>query len=174
MSSVVFVKKTPAGGAGNFIYEYKCTCSSGTAKPNVTVTCANDNEARQLAELECDDSCGESLVAGQPATALQVLAPFKMERTPTVAPTGDLAGGFVITPSSVSPTPGVSVQGACISFYAVDNPSLVGIRNGCSECKVAVVNWSGVGILYYKVPAYTTGVIVRQSSNGQIIGENPC
>lgn len=60
MSSVKFIRKTPAGGAGNFNYEFSCSCSGGAAKPNVVVTSANDNQARALAQLECDDSCGES------------------------------------------------------------------------------------------------------------------
>jgi hypothetical protein len=60
MSTVVFVKKTPAGGAGNFDYEYKCTCADGTKKDNVKVTAGNDNEAKQLAQTDCDSTCGES------------------------------------------------------------------------------------------------------------------
>ena len=60
MSTVTFVKRIPAGTPGNFNWEYKCQCASGADKPNVTVTSANKNEAEQLAQLECDDACGES------------------------------------------------------------------------------------------------------------------
>jgi hypothetical protein len=63
MSTVRFIKKTPAGGAGNFEYEYSCTCGSGAPKPNVKVTAANDNTARTLAQLQCDNDCGESLLS---------------------------------------------------------------------------------------------------------------
>lgn len=58
MASITFVKKTPAGSLGNFNYEYKCTCASGT-KHTITVTSTNDNQAKQLAEMECNDKCGE-------------------------------------------------------------------------------------------------------------------
>lgn len=60
MATVKFVKKTPAGPPGNFNYEYECTCSSGK-KHNVTVSSGNDNEAKQLAEQQCNDDCGESV-----------------------------------------------------------------------------------------------------------------
>jgi hypothetical protein len=59
MSTIVFVKRTQAGTPGNFNYEYKCTCADGTKKVNVIVTAANDNEAKQLAQTECDSTCGE-------------------------------------------------------------------------------------------------------------------
>ena len=58
MASIKFIKKTPAGSLGNFNYEYECTCSSG-AKHKITVSSANDNQAKQLAEMECDEKCGE-------------------------------------------------------------------------------------------------------------------
>ena len=64
MSTVKFIRKTPAGGAGNFNYLYSCTCAGGNAKPNITVTTANDNQARHLAQLECDENCGERLASG--------------------------------------------------------------------------------------------------------------
>ena len=60
--AVKFVSKKPAGGLGNFNYEYICTCGGGAKKPNVKVTAANDNEAKNLAQMECDDSCGEGLI----------------------------------------------------------------------------------------------------------------
>lgn len=60
MSTVTFVKKTPAGGGlGNFNYTYKCKCTSGTEKGEIVVTSANDGEAKKLAQLECDEKCGE-------------------------------------------------------------------------------------------------------------------
>lgn len=47
--------KVPAGGLGNFNYTFECT--NGGKKCTVTVTAANDNEAKQLAQLECEDDC---------------------------------------------------------------------------------------------------------------------
>lgn len=63
MSTIKFIRKTAAGGAGNFNYEYTCNCAGGGQKPNITVTSANDNQARALAQLECDEACGENRVA---------------------------------------------------------------------------------------------------------------
>ena len=59
MASVKFIEKKPAGGAGNFEYKYECTCSSGK-KHNVSVTTGNDNQAKQLAEMECNEKCNEN------------------------------------------------------------------------------------------------------------------
>lgn len=58
MAPVKFVKKEPAGTPGNFKYTYECTCGSGK-KHSLLVQSANDNQARQLAQLECDEKCGE-------------------------------------------------------------------------------------------------------------------
>lgn len=58
MASVKFKKKSPAGPPGNFNYEYECTCAGG-AKHAVTVTSANDVQAKALAQLECEQKCGE-------------------------------------------------------------------------------------------------------------------
>ena len=63
MSTVKFIRKTPTGGAGNFNYVYSCTCTGGNINPNITVTSANDNQARQLAQIECDENCGELLAS---------------------------------------------------------------------------------------------------------------
>jgi hypothetical protein len=52
MSTITFVKKTPG-----FTWEYKCKCTDGTDKPNVTVFSTNENEAQQLAQQKCDDAC---------------------------------------------------------------------------------------------------------------------
>lgn len=60
MSTITFIKKTPAGGPGNFNWEYKCQCADGTNKPNIVVTSPNENEAKQLAQMQCDDVCDES------------------------------------------------------------------------------------------------------------------
>ena len=46
--------KKPAGSPGNFNYVFTCTTDDGTTK-EVKITSGNDNEAKQLAELECDD-----------------------------------------------------------------------------------------------------------------------
>ena len=59
MSTIKFLKKEPAGTPGNFTYTYECTCNNATKK-NVKVSCANDNEAKQLAQMECDEKCGET------------------------------------------------------------------------------------------------------------------
>lgn len=60
MAKIKFVKKDPGGTLGNFKYTYLCFCSDGEKK-TITVQAANDNEAKQLAELECDEKCGELL-----------------------------------------------------------------------------------------------------------------
>lgn len=41
-------------GSGNFEYTFECTKSNGEKKP-IKVTAGNDNEAKQLAELECNE-----------------------------------------------------------------------------------------------------------------------
>lgn len=58
MASVKFVRKVPAGALGNFNYEYECTCAKG-AKHKLTFTTTNDIQAKQLAEQECTEKCGE-------------------------------------------------------------------------------------------------------------------
>ncbi len=42
-------------GSGNYEYTFECTKPDGS-KTTVKVTTGNDNQAKQLAELECDDS----------------------------------------------------------------------------------------------------------------------
>ena len=59
MATVELLKKEPAGPLGNFKYTYDCTCQSGK-KHTITVPSANDNAAKQLAQLECDEKCGET------------------------------------------------------------------------------------------------------------------
>ena len=59
MSSVEFIKKTPAGSLGNFNYEYKCKCADSSTHI-IKVTTTNDNQAKQLAELECSEKCEKS------------------------------------------------------------------------------------------------------------------
>lgn len=46
--------KKPAGTPGNFNYVFTCTKDDGT-KTEIKVTSGNDNEAKQLAELECSE-----------------------------------------------------------------------------------------------------------------------
>lgn len=72
MATVRFISKRPAGGAGNFIYTYACTCSSGTPARNITITAANDNEAQMLAEMECDGYCGETKKAESVILELEI------------------------------------------------------------------------------------------------------
>ncbi|MCX6156249.1 MAG: DUF1496 domain-containing protein [Candidatus Kapabacteria bacterium] len=62
---------------------------------------------------------------------------------------------------------------ACLSFFAA-GVGRVGIRNNCSTCKQAVVNWSTIGVKKYPVQAYDQIVIDMESSTGQLIGEDPC
>lgn len=59
MATVKYVKKEAGGPMGNFKYTYECTCNDKTKK-TVTVAAANDNEAKILAQLECDDKCGDA------------------------------------------------------------------------------------------------------------------
>jgi hypothetical protein len=59
MSTIKFVKKEPSGPLGNFKYTYECTCAD-SQKKTVQIQAANDNEAKQLAQLECDEKCGDS------------------------------------------------------------------------------------------------------------------
>ncbi|EJN26882.1 hypothetical protein PMI35_03724 [Pseudomonas sp. GM78] len=59
MSTIKLLKKVSAGTPGNFNYIYECTCGNGSKK-TVTISAANDNEAKILAQMECDDKCGES------------------------------------------------------------------------------------------------------------------
>jgi hypothetical protein len=59
MATVKFKKKEPAGPLGNFKYTYECNCTEGK-KHEVIVQSANDNAAKQLAQLDCDEKCGES------------------------------------------------------------------------------------------------------------------
>ncbi|MNJ78334.1 hypothetical protein D3C77_760630 [compost metagenome] len=58
MSTIKFIKKKPNGPLGNFDYIYECTCNN-KKKHELTIPAANDNEAKQLAELECKEKCGE-------------------------------------------------------------------------------------------------------------------
>lgn len=58
-ATVSFVKKSPAGGMGNFNYTYNYTCNSGK-KGTLTVSSANDTGAKTLAELDAADRCGEN------------------------------------------------------------------------------------------------------------------
>lgn len=58
-ATVSFVKKAPAGPMGNYNYTYSYSCNSGK-KGTLTVSSANDNGAKRLAELEAADLCGEN------------------------------------------------------------------------------------------------------------------
>ena len=44
-------------GSGNFEYTFECTKTDGTKK-TIKVTSGNDNQAKQLAELECESKQG--------------------------------------------------------------------------------------------------------------------
>lgn len=62
----------------------------------------------------------------------------------------------------------------CLKFYSTGEIGKIGIRNNCSDCQNAVVNWIGVGIKKYKVPGYDNIVINVESNNGKLLGEEPC
>lgn len=59
MSKVKQISKVPAGPLGNFNYEFECECRPGK-KTTVKVTAANDNEAKLLAEADCEEYCAKS------------------------------------------------------------------------------------------------------------------
>jgi hypothetical protein len=62
----------------------------------------------------------------------------------------------------------------CITFFAAPGMKL-GIRNGCAQCKVAVVSWvPAVGIRRYRVEAYSQIIVDILDQTGQLIGEDPC
>ncbi|MEX3932088.1 hypothetical protein AB4Y32_09805 [Paraburkholderia phymatum] len=168
MSKITFVSKKPAGALGNFNYEYTCSCVGGSTMPNVTVTAANDNEARVLAQMQCDDSCGEGVkaaIAQFTVTSPESIVRFNPPSAKTVTVTSDRV---------YESAPDVTRrQFACISFFPADIGYL-GIRNNCAECKVAVVSWSDAGVYTYKVSGYDQIVVELVSGTGQLIGEQPC
>jgi hypothetical protein len=82
-------------------------------------------------------------------------------------------GGTRVTApeGSIKPHP----RQPCVLFYSVGNPSLIGLRNNCADCRVAVVQWAGGGFPWtYRVPGYSQITISMQSDQGDLIGENPC
>lgn len=90
--------KKPAGTPGNFNYVFTCTKDDGT-KTEIKVTSGNDNEAKQLAELECD----ESKVGG----LLKVLRKFDSQSTGKLYsghkyPDNNLPGHILLVESSNS------------------------------------------------------------------------
>jgi hypothetical protein len=52
-------------GAGNFEFIFECFCSPKPLK-DIKVTSGNDNEARQLAQMECDEFCSNSNLQENP------------------------------------------------------------------------------------------------------------
>lgn len=58
MATLNLLKKVPAGPLGNFNYTYECACGAG-AKHTITISAANDLEAKKLAEQDCEEKCGE-------------------------------------------------------------------------------------------------------------------
>jgi hypothetical protein len=170
MSTVTFVSKKPAGPLGNFNYEYTCTCAGGTKKPNVKVTSANDNQAKMLAQMQCDESCGEGLIAKAEITQIAFTGPESIIQVDSVAATT-----LIVTPDQVyeSAQTVAPKSFVCISFFAA-GIGQVGIRNNCADCMIAVVMWSGVGVYHYRVPGYGQIIVQTASNNGQLIGEQPC
>lgn len=59
MSTIKLIKKVPAGAINQFNYTFECTCGD-RSKKTVEVTSGNDDNAKKLAQHECDDECGES------------------------------------------------------------------------------------------------------------------
>lgn len=62
----------------------------------------------------------------------------------------------------------------CISFFSTGNPSQVGMINNCSDCKIVIVNWAGIGLREYRLNGYQSTVIPLLSYHGQMVGERPC
>lgn len=60
MSKLELTKKEHLG-SGNFEYTFKCTCNSSTNE--IKVTSGNDQQARDLAQLECDEICGKKEIS---------------------------------------------------------------------------------------------------------------
>lgn len=58
MATLTLKSKTHLG-SGNFEYTYECFCSPRPVK-EIKVTSGNDNEAKALAQLECDEYCARS------------------------------------------------------------------------------------------------------------------
>lgn len=56
MGTITFIKKVHLG-SGNYEYTYKCICNNNSSE--VKVTSGNDMQAAMLAQLECDDTCGD-------------------------------------------------------------------------------------------------------------------
>lgn len=87
--------------------------------------------------------------------------------------------GLAITKNTVSstslhPASPESATLQCLSFFAA-GIGKVGIRNNCSECKMAVVNWlPNAGIRKYRVSGYNQIVIDTADQTGLLIGEDPC
>lgn len=63
---------------------------------------------------------------------------------------------------------------SCLAFFPA-GIGKVGIRNNCDKCMTAVVNWTPtVGVRNYNVQGFSQIIIDVLSSNGQLIGEQPC
>ncbi len=58
MAEVVFLKKEHLG-SGNFEWTFRCRCENGDSSP-IKVTSGNENVARNLAQIDCEASCGEA------------------------------------------------------------------------------------------------------------------
>ncbi|SFZ72714.1 hypothetical protein [Chitinimonas taiwanensis] len=117
--------------------------------------------------LEDDLQCNNLSATEQ---TVELTTAFKIERLKS-----DFSQSVLVTERTIysAPTSNTPIEiKACVNFFY--HSGGLGIRNNCSECKVAVVNWDGRGIYYYKVAGYSQIVVARESSFGQLIGENPC
>jgi hypothetical protein len=58
MASVTQKSKQHIGG-GNFEYIFECFCKVPLPLVDITVVAANDNEAKALAQMECEQHCDQ-------------------------------------------------------------------------------------------------------------------
>lgn len=58
MGEIKFISKKHIG-SGNFEYTYQCTCVPSVLK-TIKVTSGNDNQAKILAQEECNEYCSQN------------------------------------------------------------------------------------------------------------------
>ncbi|MCC7054231.1 MAG: hypothetical protein IT355_13275 [Gemmatimonadaceae bacterium] len=82
MASVVFKSRVPSG-FGVWEYTYGCTCGNASGK-DVKVTASNHTEGRMLAEMACDEQCGEGRSASESNYYNQVASILSREQVDPV------------------------------------------------------------------------------------------
>jgi len=58
MGTITLKSKTHIG-SGNFEYVYECFCGIPRPTSEIKVVSGNDNQARQMAQNECDEHCDQ-------------------------------------------------------------------------------------------------------------------